>query len=132
MSSEPNQPDSPSIAEQLEQLDRQWQRQRQSLLMTSRRGHQYVPTVGSAVLMIVVGVVVGAFGAVLFAVVGFDVGRKLPGMLLCFPLFPLLFLLLTLIAGLSLLSKARLYQREATAYQQRRAALEEQASRQGE
>ena len=132
MSSEPNQPDSPSIDEQLDRLDRQWERQRQSLLMTSRRGHPYVPTVGSAVMMIVVGVVVGVLGGVLFATIGFDLGRKLPGMLLCFPLFPLLFMLLTLIAGLSLLSKARLYRREATAYEQRRAALEEQADRQGE
>lgn len=132
MASEPNQNEPPSISEQLEQLDRQWERQRQSLLMTSRRGRPYVPTVSSAVMMIVVGVVVGALGGVFFAVVGFDLGRKLPGMLLCFPLFPLLFMLLTLIAGLSLLSKARLYQREATAYEQRRAALEEQASRRGE
>ena len=87
---------------------------------------------GSAVMMIVVGVVVGALGGVFFAVIGFDVGRKLPGMLLCFPLFPLLFMLLTLIAALSLLSKARLYQREAAAYEKRRAALEAQANRESE
>ncbi len=132
MSTEPNPNEPPGIEEQLDQLDRQWLRQRESLLMTSRRGRQYVPTVGSAVLMIVAGVVFGALGGVIVAVIGFDQGRRLPGMLMCFPMFPLLFMLLALVSGLSLLSKARLYQREAAAYEQRRAALEEQADRQGE
>jgi ABC-type Na+ efflux pump permease subunit len=132
MSSEPNQPDSPSIEEQLEELDRAWERQRQSLLATSRRGYLYVPTVGTAVMMIVIGLLVGVASVAFIVLVGLDMGRKIPGLLLCFPLFPVLFVALTLITGLSLLSKARRYQRAAAAYEVRRAALEAQLERQGE
>lgn len=98
----------------LERLDREWDNQRNGLLVRSKDGSLSEP---SAAGSIVVGVVVIGFG-IFWTVMAAGMGT--PGF---FPLFGLVFIGIALFGMISGASKAGQYRNEQAAYQGRRDAL---------
>ena len=101
--------------QEIERLDREWDRESESLMSVSKRGETYVPTVASGVLAIVVG---GGFG-IFWTVMSASIGAPF-----FFPLFGVVFIVLAIGLGLSNIDKAGKYKRAEEAYYRRREALE--------
>ena len=101
--------------QQLERIDREWERERQSLMSTSKRGDTYVPTVASGVLAIVIGGGVGIAWTMMAGSMGAP---------FFFPLFGIVFVILAVGLGLATISKAQQYQRAEETYRRRRAEAE--------
>jgi hypothetical protein len=112
---------------ELERIDREWRVQREGLLVSDRRGKQTIPNPANAVVMMVIGVVMGGLMSVVFYGVasgfGGPRGHGPPGLLILFPFAPLLFALFAVIAGYSTLLRANDYKRAEAEYQRRRAAV---------
>lgn len=104
--------------QELERIDREWERERESLMSTSKRGESYVPTVAAGVLAMVIG---GGFG------IFWTVSTASMGAPFFFPLFGVVFIVLAIGLGLANIDKAGKYQRAEQRYHQRRAAAEQDA-----
>lgn len=99
---------------ELERIDREWERERQSLMMTNKRGQTYAPSVAAGIFAIVIG---GGFGLFWTATAA---GMGAPAI---FPMFGVVFIILAVGLGISSISKAGEYQRAERAYRRRRAEV---------
>lgn len=109
---------------ELERIDREWAQRRESFLTTTRRGNQTLPSRAGGIVMIIVGVVMGGMMTGIFTVVAGGLGTVDGlGMLACLPLAPLMFMAISIIAGISMLKKAGDYERAQAEYERRRAAI---------
>ena len=129
---EPAQPLADHLADQLaevrhqnelSQIDREWQIEREQYLIPDRYGRRHVPTAGFGIVGAVVGGVFGVFWTVMaFAITsgGPDVGPFSIAKVFV-PLFGVVFTVAAIGYGLYAASKAQQYQTAFQAYQQRRA-----------
>jgi LSD1 subclass zinc finger protein len=108
--------------QQLERLDREWQIERDDLLVTGRRGGKYRPSFVAGAISILVG---GGFG-LFWTMMAFGMANAGPGggMAAIFPIFGLVFIILAIGSGLSMIVKAQRYAQAEHRYRQRRAELE--------
>lgn len=102
------------LQQELEQLDREWERQRAGLLDRDQQGHTSVP--GTA------GAIVGPFIICVFGVIWIAMAASAgaPGAM---PLMGFVIIVVGIIAALVGVGKASRYQDAETAYQSRRRAL---------
>jgi hypothetical protein len=108
--------------EELERIDREWEKERERYMVTSRYGRRYVPSMVAAVGF---GVIVAGVGLI-WTVMGFglvqDFGRA-AGM---FPLLGMVFVVCGAAISLYQFNKAKRYQTAYRAYQRRRSSAQEQ------
>lgn len=105
----------PEKTEQLAEIDRQWQIERERYLISGRFGRKCIPTMTAGIITAVGG---GAFG--LFWTM---ISVSMPAAGPMFPLFGVLFTLVSVCYGLNAFVKARRYRRAFVAYKARRAAV---------
>lgn len=100
--------------EELERIDRQWQRQRESLMLSGQYGQKYKPTRAAAVLfMVAIVVFFTIFGAGSYA-------AGAPPML---PSLGIVMGIAGLVYGAILYDRARRYEQAEAAYRRRRASV---------
>jgi hypothetical protein len=119
------------VDEQVAQLDREWELERQQYMVVGRYGSQSLPTEGGSV---VAGMIVAAFGLLwtLFAAgiaSAFAAVAPFGNIVMLFPLFGVLFIVLGVGSAVTSYNKASAYRRAEQLYKQRREAL---LRRQGE
>jgi hypothetical protein len=110
---------------ELAQIDREWEIERQQYLIRNRMGMAQVPTAGMGIGMAVVGGVFGVFWTIMaVAITGSapDIG-PLPIIKVVFPLFGVVFTLAAVGFGVYAYSRAQKYQEAFAAYQARRARV---------
>ncbi len=100
---------------ELARLDRQWEAERESYMITDKHGHRHLPTAGPTG---VVGVAVAIAFAVLWTVMAGSMGAPF-----FFPLFGVLFIVFILAAAYQGFSKARQYEGALRRYQRHRNAI---------
>lgn len=108
---------------ELAQIDRQWQIEREQYLIPDRYGRRHVPTAGFGIGGAVVGGLFGVFWTIMaFAITSgapdhgpFSIAK------VAFPLFGVVFTVAAIGYGLYTASRAEKYQAAFRAYQQRRA-----------
>lgn len=113
---------------ELAQIDREWQIEREQYMITDRYGRRHVPTAGFGIAGAVVGGLFGVFWTIMaFAITGGapDVG-PFPIAKIFFPLFGVVFTIAAIGYGLYAASKAQQYQAAFRAYQERRAKAQGQ------
>lgn len=112
-------------SQELDRIDREWQRERESLMVTSKHGRTYVPTVESGVLAMVVGGGFGIFWTIMACGMTGAMSGHGPasGFGAIFPVFGVIFTVLAVVLGISNIEKAKRYKRAERSYRQRRAAL---------
>jgi len=103
-----------SLANQLAELDRSWEIEREQYMMTGRYGRRYLPTTGGSVVGAIVIAVFGLFWMVMASQTG------APGI---FPLFGVIFIVVGVGSALSGSGKAQQYREAESRYQSRRAEL---------
>ena len=103
------------------QLDRAWELERENYMMTGRYGHRYIPGKSSSVLG---GIFLAGFG-VLWTIVTFSMASGgAPGLIgLVFPMFGVVFVLFGVVMSLTSFSKATQYEQAFENYQRRRQEL---------
>lgn len=105
----------------IEQLDREWEMQRQTLLVRNKNGSTSVPSIAGGVVAAVIAVGFGIFWMIVTSIAGAP---------FFFPLFGILFIIVGLFASITSIGSASRYQDAETRYQQRRAQLLEEMSMQ--
>nr|WP_166830824.1 hypothetical protein [Thalassoroseus pseudoceratinae] len=104
----------------IEALDREWEAERQSLMITGKHGHTHVPTKGGTVIG---GVVISGFG-VLWTIFAFGITSQIPvGFAKIFPLFGVIFVTAGIAMSIHAYRKAELYEQAERRYRQQRATL---------
>ncbi len=113
---------------ELEQLDKQWERQRSQHMVTGKHGQQSLPTKTGAVVL---GTAMGGFGLLwtLFAggIVSMGIGSGAPAFIGIFPLFGLIFIGVAVFGAISTYNKADSYERARQRYESQRRQLYQQA-----
>ena len=109
------------------QLDREWQLERERYLVTNRYGQRYIPTPGLSLLG---GIVVAVFGA-LWTLFAGGIAATVGGPALVFPCFGVVFIVFGVGVSIYSYTKARQYQRAYDAYQHRRREAARRASGEG-
>ncbi|MGB6223120.1 MAG: hypothetical protein WBG04_18975 [Haloferula sp.] len=102
------------LQNELEKLDREWERETQGYMVTSRNGHRSVPSTG--------GSVVGGVGAIIFAVIWMSLAGSM-GAPTPFVMFGLLFIGIAIFGMAKSSSKAGAYQNGLSKMNERRAKL---------
>jgi hypothetical protein len=97
---------------ELERLEREWEREREYYMVTDKYGSRHVPSKGGSLVLTLVMVGIGLFLTIMF------VSGGAPAM---FPLFGIIFILIGIGRGIWVFNKADEYQRAYQRYQQRRA-----------
>ncbi|NNJ26063.1 zinc ribbon domain-containing protein [Alienimonas chondri] len=100
---------------ELADLDREWDRTRESLMVQGKHGHTSEPSVVGGVISGAVGLFGAAFALIVSAGAGFPAIIKIG--------FPIVFAGIGLFAAFSILSKADRWRREERRYRRRRAEL---------
>jgi hypothetical protein len=128
-------PTDPAVQEQLDelqlqndlaQLDREWEQEKEQYMVTGKYGHRYVPNKATSVLGGVI-VVIGGIAWTIFAT-SMSSGAG-DGVFALFPLFGVLFIVVGIGISVYSYSKASRYEQAYRAYQERRDEL--LASRRG-
>jgi hypothetical protein len=107
---------------ELAQIDREWQMEREKYLLTDRYGRRQVPTPGMGIGVAVVGGVFGLFWTIVaIALTGSapDVG-PFSIIKIVFPLFGVLFIVAAIAFGVHCRTRAQQYEKAFAAYQARR------------
>ena len=95
----------------IETLDREWMQQRESSVRHHRNGQTGVPSVAAGVGMMIFTVTVGVIW------MSFAISMGAPGP---FPLFGLVFAAFGVVTGLTVISRGKSYQRQASQYRRKR------------
>jgi hypothetical protein len=103
-----------SIADEITQLDREWERECRTLMMRGRYGSSFVPTQGSSLFVAIIACAAG----LLLLVFGASVPHTGS-----FTLFGVAGILVGIAYGVSGTAKANAYRRAEGCYQRRRAEL---------
>ncbi len=105
---------------EVEALDREWESERQSLLMTDKHGRAHVPTKTGTVIG---GIAVSGFG-ILWTIFAAGITSQIPlGVAKIFPLFGVIFIVTGIAMSIYAYGKAEQYERAYRRYRQRRAEL---------
>ena len=105
---------------EVEALDREWEAERQSLMITGKHGHTHVPTKSGTVIG---GFIVSGFG-ILWTIFAVGITSQIPvGFAKMFPLFGVIFVLAGIAMSIQAYRKAEQYERAERRYRQRRATL---------
>jgi len=107
------------IQNQLEQLDRQWQMQRDSLMVRNKDGTSTEPTVIGNAIVIVMGLFAMGF-AIFWMVMAFSMGAPFP-----FPCFGLIFLIVVPLGIFSQLQKSKRFEQSRASYEEERQRLQD-------
>ncbi len=100
--------------QELEDLDRQWERERESYMVSDKHGRRHVPSRAGGLIGAVVAVVFGIFWIKTTSHGG------APAM---FPLFGVLFIVVGIFVGIGSCSDANDYRKAEQAYRRKRAAV---------
>ena len=100
--------------QELEDLDRQWERERESFMVSDKHGRRQVPSKG--------GGLVGAIVAVIFGIFWIKTASE-AGAPAIFPLFGVLFIVAGIFVGIASCSDADDYRKAEQRYRRRRAAV---------
>jgi hypothetical protein len=110
--------DHPEQQNDVAQIDREWEMERERYLIRSRSGQRYAPSTGAAVLMGVVSVGFGAF----WVFITISIAGSAGGL---FSLFGLFFIAAAVGLSIYQFSKAQRYRTAYREYQRRRAAAQD-------
>lgn len=107
------------------QLDREWEMERQSYLVSNRYGRQMVPTTAMGFGTAVVGGGIGLLWLVMATTMMSDMPSDgaFGTMQYIFPIFGLFFIAVAVAWGVNCYNKAQRYEQASQRYQQRRAEL---------
>lgn len=110
-----------SLQNEIMQLDRAWELERENYMVTGRYGSRHIPTKGSSLFG---GIIVAVFGA-FWTVMAFSItGAGAFGIVsLLFPLFGVLFILFGIGTSIFAFSKASQYEQAFDNYQRQRQQL---------
>jgi hypothetical protein len=106
------------IDSELARVDRDWEREKESYMITGKHGHKRIPTTTGSVFG---GIVIVVFGIFWTAIASSMSGG--PGAFSFFPLFGVVFILFGLGMSIYSFSKASDYKRAERAYRRRRSSL---------
>jgi hypothetical protein len=110
--------------QKLEDIDRQWQIERESYMLRGKHGSRMTPTVAGGVITMIVG---GGFG-LFWTFMATTITRGAPGGVgSFFPLFGILFTVLVIGGGIYAISKAKRLEEAERDYRRRRAAAQHRA-----
>jgi hypothetical protein len=113
---------------ELAQIDREWENERQQYLIYGRYGTAQVPSAGMGIATAVIGGIFGVFWTIMaFSITssGPDVGPFAIAKVI-FPLFGVVFIVAAIGFGIYTYSRAQKYREAFQAYQERRARVREQ------
>lgn len=96
---------------ELERIDREWEREQQRYMITTKHGARHEPNAVGGMVMAVVMAVFGVFW------IGFTASMGAPGF---FPAFGVIFIIVAIGSGVWQMNKASEYEAAKTAYQRRR------------
>ena len=106
---------------ELERLDREWTLRRESFMSRSKHGNVTEPSVVGGIMAIVIGGGFGLFWTIMaFSITSHGAAMGAPLGISIFPLFGVLFIVVAVISGLTMMSKALRYQQEQRDYQRQR------------
>jgi len=107
----------------LERIDREWEQEREQYYVTTRTGARQIPDATSSIVGGVVVTAFGVFWTIMAGSMAVTVGGGGPaGMVACFPLFGVLFVLFGIAMSVVSYQKAQGYQNAQRRYQRRREA----------
>ncbi len=105
---------------EVEALDREWQAERQSMLVTDKHGNSQIPTKTGT---IVGGIIVSVFGAI-WTILAAGITSQIPlGEAKLFPLFGVVFVFAGIAMSFYSYRKAEEYEKAHRSYRERRAKL---------
>jgi DNA-directed RNA polymerase subunit RPC12/RpoP len=109
------------IDNELARIERDWEREKESYMITDKHGHKRIPTTTGSVFG---GIVIVVFG-IIWTAMASQMGGG-PGVFGFFPLFGIVFILFGVGMSIYSFSKASDYARAERAYRRRRSALLDQ------
>ncbi|EMI15535.1 putative membrane protein [Rhodopirellula maiorica SM1] len=106
--------------QEIADLDRRWEMQRNEFMITGKNGRTHLPTEGTAMVGGIVAVVFGGF----WTVMAFAITSRSPfGMAKIFPLFGLVFIAVGIFSAIHASSKASEYKQAKRRYEAERTRL---------
>jgi len=115
----------PEKLNELERIDREWEKERERYMVTTKYGRRYVPSTGAAVVVGLISVSVG----LIWTMMAFSNAQSLGGAAGIFPLFGMVFVVGGAAISIYQFNKAKRYQAAYRAYQRRRATAEDRLNK---
>jgi hypothetical protein len=111
----------PEKLNDVDRIDREWERERERYMVTTKYGRRYVPSTGAAVVVGLISVSVG----LIWTMVAFSMVQSLGGAAGIFPLFGMVFVIGGAAISIYQFNRGKQYQTAYRAYQRRRSTAQD-------